>query len=201
MPGDLSSAAFVLVAALLVPGSEVEVEAVGLNPTRSGLLGILRRMGADLEVEEGGAPGGEPEGAIRVRASALTATEVGGDEVPLAIDELSLVALAACFADGETVIRDASELRVKESDRIAAVCEGLAALGGDARPTEDGMVVRGGGGVRGGGLDARGDHRMALLGAIAGLASREGVEVRGYEAAGISYPGFERDLLQLASRA
>ena len=196
VPGDISSAAFPLVATLLVAGSEIELVGVGLNPTRCGLLTILERMGAALEVEQGEAQGGEPQGTLRARSSTLAGTEVGGDEVPLAIDELPLVALAGCFAEGETVIRDAGELRHKESDRIAAVCEGLEALGGDAEPSDDGMVVRGGG-LRGGTLDARGDHRMALLGAVAGLASREGVTVRGFEVAEVSYPGFERDLAVL----
>jgi 3-phosphoshikimate 1-carboxyvinyltransferase len=199
VPGDISSAAFTLVAALLVAGSEIELVGAGLNPTRCGLLTILGRMGATLEVEEGEAPGGEPQGALRARSSSLIGTEVGGDEVPLAIDELPLVALAGCFAEGETVIRDAGELRYKESDRIAAVCEGLVALGGDVEPSDDGMVVRGGGGLRGGTLDARGDHRIALLGAVAGLASREGVTVRGFEAADVSYPGLEPDLETLMS--
>jgi 3-phosphoshikimate 1-carboxyvinyltransferase len=199
VPGDFSSAAFALVAALLVPGSEVRMEGVGLNPTRTGLLTILRRMGVRLELDETAPAGHEPVGAIRAAASKLTATEVGGAEVPLAIDELPLLALAACFAEGETVIRDAAELRHKESDRIAAVCDGLAALGAEIEPTEDGMAVRGSGGLRGGSLDARGDHRLAMLGAVAGLASREGVTVRGFEAAEVSYPDFERHVAALAS--
>jgi 3-phosphoshikimate 1-carboxyvinyltransferase len=200
VPGDLSSAAFHLVATLLVPGSEVEIESVGLNPTRTGLLTILGRMGAQLEVEEGEVDGGEPQGTVRARATQLTGTEVGADEVALAIDELPLVALAACFAEGETVISGAGELRHKESDRITTVTEGLASVGADIAPTDDGMVVRGSGGLRGGELDARGDHRLAMLGAVAGLASREGVSVRGFEAAGVSYPGFEMDLEALTSR-
>ncbi|MDQ2939874.1 MAG: 3-phosphoshikimate 1-carboxyvinyltransferase [Actinomycetota bacterium] len=198
IPGDISSAAFPLLAALLVAESEIELTSVGLNPTRTGLLTILGRMGAQLEVDETAPAGHEPRGTIRAVASRLAGTEVGGDEVPLAIDELPLVALAACFAEGETVIRDAAELRHKESDRIAAVCDGLAALGGDVEPTEDGMVVRGGGGLGGGTLDARGDHRLAMLGAVAGLASNEGVTIRGFEAAEVSYPGFERDLATLS---
>ncbi|MGH2980806.1 MAG: 3-phosphoshikimate 1-carboxyvinyltransferase [Solirubrobacterales bacterium] len=197
VPGDLSSAAFMLVAALLVAGSEIELDGVGLNPTRSGLLAILGRMGAELEVEERAAMDGEPQGTIRARASKLAGTEVRGDEVPLAIDELPLVALAACFAEGETVIRDAAELRHKESDRIATLCDGLGALGAEVEPTADGIAIRGGGGLRGGGLDAAGDHRMAMLGAVAGIASREGVGVRGFEAAEVSYPGFERDVARL----
>jgi 3-phosphoshikimate 1-carboxyvinyltransferase len=199
IPGDFSSAAFALLGALLVAGSEVELQEVGVNPTRSGLLGIVERMGAWLEVEERPPAGHEPRGTIRARSSELRGTVVGGDEVPLAIDELPLVALAGCFAEGETVIRGAPELRHKESDRIAAVCEGLTDLGGDVEATEDGMVVRGSGGLRGGTLDARDDHRLAMLGAVAGLASREGVTVQGFEAVGVSYPGFERDLASLAS--
>ncbi len=199
IPGDVSSAAFALLAALLVAESEIELTGVGLNPTRTGLLTILGRMGAQLEVGETAPAGHEPRGTVRAVASRLAGTEVGGDEVPLAIDELPLVALAGCFAEGETVIRDAAELRHKESDRIAAVCDGLAALGGAVEATDDGMVVRGNGGLRGGTLDASGDHRLALLGAVAGLASAEGVTVRGFEAAEVSYPGFERDLRSLLS--
>ena len=119
------------------------------------------------------------------------------DEVPLAIDELPLVALLGCFAEGETVVEGAAELRLKESDRIATVVDGLGALGGDLEATEDGFVVRGTGGLRGGTLHAHGDHRLAMLGAVAGLASREGVEVVGMEAAAVSYPGFAADLAAL----
>ncbi len=197
VPGDFSSAAFFVVAALLVPDSEVTLTGVGLNPTRTGLLTILERMGADIEVEEEGEEGGEPIGAIVVRASELHGTEVGGTEVPLAIDELPLVALAACFAEGETTIRDAAELRRKESDRIATVSEALNALGGRVEATEDGMVIAGTGGLRGGAIASHRDHRIAMLGAIAGLASREGVEVDGMGAAAVSYPGFEGDLASL----
>jgi 3-phosphoshikimate 1-carboxyvinyltransferase len=120
--------------------------------------------------------------------------------VPLAIDELPLVALAACFAAGETVVTGAEELRHKESDRIATVVDGLRGLGAEIEATDDGYVVSGGGGLRGGIIDAAGDHRLAMLGAVAGIASREGVEVRGFEAAGISYPDFERDLRELTDR-
>jgi 3-phosphoshikimate 1-carboxyvinyltransferase len=194
VPGDLSSAAFPLVAALLVPGSEVRIEAVGLNPTRVGLVGILNRMGAAIEVEEETERGGEPRGTIVTRHGPLQATRVGVGEVPLAIDELPLIALAACFADGETVVSGAEELRHKESDRIATVVGGLHGLGAEIEATNDGFVVHGGEGLRGGSLDAAGDHRLAMLGAVAGLASREGVEVEGFEVAAVSYPGFEADL-------
>jgi 3-phosphoshikimate 1-carboxyvinyltransferase len=199
VPTDFSSAAFFLVAALLVPGSEIELEGVGLNPTRTGLLRVLERMGAEVEVVPTGERGGEPAGTVRARAAALRGAEVGGADIPLAIDELPLVALAACFAEGETTIRDAAELRRKESDRIATTCEALAALGAEVEPGEDGMRIEGGGGLRGGGIESHGDHRIAMLGAIAGLASRDGVEVAGMEAAAVSYPGFVADLASLSA--
>ncbi len=197
VPGDISSAAFFIVAASLVAGSDIRLEGVGLNPTRTGLLSVLGRMGADVEIEEGGSRGGEPAGALRVRAASLRGTRVGGDEIPLAIDELPLVALAGCFAEGETVIADAAELRRKESDRIATVAEALTALGGTAEATPDGIVVTGSGELRGGTVSSHGDHRIAMLGAVAGLASRDGAEVEGMEAAAVSYPGFESDLASL----
>jgi 3-phosphoshikimate 1-carboxyvinyltransferase len=198
VPGDLSSAAFHLVAATLVPGSDVSVEGVGLNPTRVGLLGILTRMGARITVEETGWEAGEPVGTIRARHGALGGTRVGGAEIPLAIDELPLVGLLGCFADGETVVTGAEELRHKESDRIATVVDGLSALGGKVEALPDGFVVTGAGRLEGGTIQAGGDHRIAMLGAVAGLASRNGVEVDGMDAAGISYPGFESDLASLA---
>jgi 3-phosphoshikimate 1-carboxyvinyltransferase len=199
VPADFSSAAFFVVAALLAPGSVIELTGVGLNPTRTGLLSILARMDAAIEVEPEGERGGEPSGRLRVRASRLRGTEIGGGEIPLAIDELPLVALAACFADGETTIRDAAELRRKESDRIATVSGALTALGADVETSEDGMRIKGTGGLRGGAIESHGDHRIAMLGAIAGLVSREGVEVAGMDAAAVSYPGFEADLAALAT--
>jgi 3-phosphoshikimate 1-carboxyvinyltransferase len=200
VPGDFSSAAFFLVAGLLVPGSEVILDGAGLNPTRAGLLSILGRMGAEIEVEPEGERGGEPIGRIRVRPSELRGAEVSGADVPLAIDELPLIALAACFAEGTTTIRDAAELRRKESDRIATVTEALTALGAGVETTEDGMTIEGGGRLRGGAVHSHGDHRIAMLGAVAGLASREGAEVEGMDAAAISYPGFEADLASLSNR-
>ena len=194
VPGDFSSAAFPIAAAVLVAGSDVRMREVGLNPTRIGMLGILRRMGAAAEVIDETVRGGEPRGDLVARHGPLQATRVGGAEVPLAIDELPLVALLGCFAEGETVVEGAEELRHKESDRIAAVVAGLAGLGAEIEERTDGFAVRGTGGLRGGRIDARGDHRLAMLGAIAGLASREGVEVEGIEAAAVSYPGFESDL-------
>lgn len=201
VPGDPSSAAFLVAAGVLVSGSRLVLRDVGCNWTRTGFLRIAQRMGAivvgDLEEPTEEIPRFEPVTELDVTAGPLVGTEVGGDEVPLAIDELPLVGLLGCFAEGETVVRDARELRVKESDRIAAVVDGLRALGGEAEATEDGFVVTGTGGLRGGTIDAGGDHRMAMLGAVAGLASREGVEVIGMEAAGVSYPGFVADLTSL----
>jgi len=203
VPGDLSSAAFFVAAALLVPGSRVLLEHVNVNWTRTGFLRIAERMGARveglLERPEQFQPR-EPVSDLDVVPGLLTGTTVEADEVPLAIDELPLVALLGCFAEGETVVRGAQELRVKESDRIATVVDGLNALGGDLEATEDGFVVRGSGGLRGGRIASHGDHRLAMLGAVAGLASREGVEVEGMEAAAVSYPGFAADLTTLLSR-
>jgi 3-phosphoshikimate 1-carboxyvinyltransferase len=200
VPADFSSAAFFIVAALLVPGSDVILTGVGLNPTRTGLLPILERMGAEIEFEPEGERGGEPSGRLRIRPSQLRGAEVGGGDIPLAIDELPLVALAACFAEGETTIRDAAELRRKESDRIATVSEALTALGASVETSEDGMRIAGSGGLRGGAIKSHGDHRIAMLGAVAGLASREGVVVEGMDAAAVSYPGFAADLSFLLGR-
>jgi 3-phosphoshikimate 1-carboxyvinyltransferase len=198
VPADFSSAAFFIVAATIVAGSDVLLHDVGLNPTRTGLLAILERMGAEgIEITPKGEEGGEPIGDVRVGHSELRGCEVGGADVPLAIDELPLVALAACFAEGTTTIRDAAELRRKESDRIAVVSEALRALGGTVEATADGMVIEGTGGLRGGAVDSHGDHRIAMLGAIAGAASSGGVEVGNMAAAEVSYPGFEIDLHSL----
>jgi 3-phosphoshikimate 1-carboxyvinyltransferase len=205
IPGDPSSAAFAIAAACVIPGSRVVVHDVALNWSRNGFLRIAQRMGAvivgDLEERppEGRVPTEEPVGEIDVTHAPLEGTEVDPGEVPLAIDELPLVGLLGCFAEGETVVRGAEELRVKESDRIAGVVEGLGGLGAHVEATEDGFVVRGTGELRGGRLQARGDHRLAMLGAVAGLASREGVEVEGVEAVEVSYPGFERDLAALVA--
>jgi 3-phosphoshikimate 1-carboxyvinyltransferase len=209
VPGDFSSAAFFIAAALIVPGSELLLREVGINRSRIGLLSILSRMGVQMGgahegertmvIQEVREPGPEPMASLRVRSSGLQGAEVGPDDVPGAIDELPLVALLGCFAEGETVVTGAEELRRKESDRIDAVVTGLGELGAEIEARPDGFAVAGTGGLRGGAIDARGDHRMAMLGAVAGLASREGVEVRGIESAAVSYPGFERDLAALAA--
>ena len=198
VPGDLSSAAFALCGALVTARSDVTITAVGLNPTRVGLLGILNRMGAIVEVVEVVA-GPEPIGRIRVRSSALRGARIGAAEVALAIDELPLVALLGCFAEGRTVVSGAEELRHKESDRIETVVAAIGALGGRIEARPDGFRVEGTNGLDGGRMEAAGDHRLAMLGAVAGLASRDGVEVVGMEACEVSYPGFERDLASIAT--
>jgi 3-phosphoshikimate 1-carboxyvinyltransferase len=201
VPGDPSSAAFLVAAAILVSGSRVVVKGVGLNWTRTGFFRIADRMGAVLvgELEEPGSETGEePVGELDVASGPLEGTVVEPEEVPLAIDELTLVALLGAHAEGETVVRGAAELRLKESDRIAGVVDGLRGLGADIEATPDGFAVRGDGSpLRGGTIDAKGDHRMAMLGAVAGLASTDGVEVVGMDAAAVSYPNFERDLRAL----
>jgi 3-phosphoshikimate 1-carboxyvinyltransferase len=202
VPGDPSSAAFMIAAGVLVGGSRIQVVGSGTNWTRTGFHRIVERMGGIVVGELEAAPddgvvGEEPIGDLDVAHGPLTGTTVEADEVPLAIDELPLVALLGCFAEGETVVRGAQELRLKESDRIATVVEGLNALGGDLDATDDGFVVRGTGGLKGGTIASHGDHRLAMLGAIAGLASREGVTVTGMEAAAVSYPTFADDLATL----
>lgn len=202
VPGDASSAAFWLAAGVLVPNARLLVKHVNVNWTRIGFVRILLRMGGvvvgELEEPTGDdIPDHEPVSDLDVAAGPLEGTTVEAEEVPLAIDELPLVALLGCFAEGETIVRGAEELRVKESDRIQTVVDGLNGLGGDLEATDDGFVVRGTGGLRGGEIDAAGDHRIAMLGAIAGLASREGVTVRGMEAAAVSYPAFTDDLARV----
>ena len=202
VPGDPSSAAFAIAAALLVPGSRVTIRGTSTNWTRTGFVRIAQRMGAriagELETDPGDPiPLADPVGDLEVTASALHATVVEPAEVPLAIDELPLVALLGCFAEGETVVRGAQELRVKETDRIATVVDGLRGLGADIEATDDGFAVRGTAGLRGGMIASHGDHRLAMLGAVAGLASREGVDVAGMDAAAVSYPSFEADIGKL----
>jgi 3-phosphoshikimate 1-carboxyvinyltransferase len=202
VPGDPSSAAFLITAGVLVPGSRFVLHDVGVNWTRSGFIRILERMGAivlaDLE-PVGTFVSSEPASDVDVSHGPILGVTVEAHEVPLAIDELPLVALLGVFAEGETVVTGAAELRVKESDRISAVVEGLRGLGAAIEATHDGFAVQGTGRLRGGRLLARGDHRMALLGAVAGLASEEGVEVVGMEAAAVSYPGLGDDLGRLAA--
>ncbi len=200
IPGDFSSAAPLLVAAAIVPGSSVTVHGVGLNPRRTGLLDVLERMGARVAVYNRRPIGGEPAGDVELRASELVGATVTPAEVPTLVDELPLFALAACHARGDSVVRGAAELRVKETDRIEGVVEELRRLGGHIRATKDGFRVRGvPARLRGGSLDVRGDHRLAMLGAVAGVSSREGVELHGAEAVDVSFPGFFQVLAQISA--
>jgi 3-phosphoshikimate 1-carboxyvinyltransferase len=203
VPGDPSSAAFAIAAAAVIPGSRVRIEGSGLNWTRTGFHRIARRMGVRIEGDLEPIPGpndvptADPIGPLEVFAGELRGTVVEPQEVPLTIDELPLVALLGCFAEGETLVLGAEELRVKESNRIETVVTGLRGLGAEIEATHDGFVVQGTGGLRGGTISSHGDHRLAMLGAIAGLASREGVTVDGMQAAAVSYPTFSADFAAL----
>ncbi len=198
VPGDFSSAAFWLVLGVLHRAAEVRIENVGLNPTRTGLLTILENMGADVKLQNQRDVAGEPVADLVARSSQLHGTRVEGGLVPLAIDEISLVALLGLFAEGETVVADASELRAKESDRLAVVADGLSALGGDITATEDGWRVHQSTLARGR-VDSQSDHRMAMLFALAGTVG-DGAEIVGSESVAISYPSFWSDLERLAQR-
>ncbi len=191
LPGDPSSAAFLVVAALIVPGSNVLVRDVGVNPTRTGFLGILRRMGAEVDVEGEVVVAGEPRAALHACAASLRGTAIGPADVPASIDELPVLCVAAALAEGDTTLAGAAELRVKESDRIAAL-EQLRLLGVDITATADGLVIRGAGRrpLRGARIRAGGDHRIAMAFAIAGLASPDGVEIADPECVEVSFPGF-----------
>jgi 3-phosphoshikimate 1-carboxyvinyltransferase len=200
VPGDFSSAAPLLVAAALIAGSDITIHDLGVNPRRAGLLDVLERMGARVSVFNRDRLGREPVASVQVQPGELIATEITADEVPGMIDELPLVALLASHARGETVVSGARELRVKETDRIEAVTDGLQHFGARIHSREDGWTITGvPTRLKGGKIDARGDHRIAMLGAIAGLASREGVEIEGAETAAISFPGFY-DLLDGITR-
>ena len=191
VPGDFSSAAPLIVAATLLAGSELVIHGVGLNPRRTGLLDVLERMGARIAVFNRRRAGGEPVGDLDVRSAELVATEVRPEEVPRLVDELPLFALAAGMARGESVVSGAGELRHKETDRIETVTNALRPLGIRVQSSNDGLRVRGvPSRPKGGGMESSGDHRIAMLGAVAGLVSREGVEVGGAEAVAISFPGF-----------
>jgi 3-phosphoshikimate 1-carboxyvinyltransferase len=195
VPGDFSAAAFWLVLGVLHPDAEVVVYNVGLNPTRTGLLTILEAMGARLELRNRHDVAGEPVADIIARSSSLRGTTVSGSLVPLAIDEVPLVALLGLFAENETAVRDAAELRTKESDRLAVVAAGLQALGGDVVATEDGWLIHPSR-LSWGRVDSRGDHRMAMLFALASCLG-EGGEIAAADSVSISYPSFWIDLERL----
>lgn len=190
VPGDISSALFLIAAAAIVPGSAIELTDVGLNPTRGAALDVLRAMGADIEVEETSESMGEPIGTVRVTHAELRGVDVPESSVPALIDEIPALAIVASQAEGETVFSGASELRVKESDRIAALAAGLTAVGGEVEELPDGLVVRGPTRLRSGRIDPRGDHRIALAFAVAGLAATGSVRVEGWSCVDTSFPEF-----------
>jgi 3-phosphoshikimate 1-carboxyvinyltransferase len=201
IPGEISSAAPLIAAAVLLNGSELLLQGVNVNPTRAGLLDVLERMGARVAVFNRRIVSGEPVADLEVRHAPLSATTVDAEEVPRLVDELPLVALLGAFAHGETIVRGAEELRAKETDRIETVTEGLRAVGIRIEARPDGFVVRGTPArPRGGRVDAHGDHRIAMLGAVAGLVSREGVQIEDAESAAISFPGFYDLLDRIAQR-
>jgi 3-phosphoshikimate 1-carboxyvinyltransferase len=198
VPGDFSSAAFWMVAAAALPGSRVEIEGVGLNPTRTALVDVLRRFGARVDLQKTAEDGGEPQGTITVEAGEMRPLQIEAAEVPALIDELPAIAALAA-SGGEVSVRGAGELRVKESDRIAALVAGFRAIGIEAVEQPDGFQVRGNGAPAGGTADARGDHRMAMAFAIAALAGRGVSRIDGADAVGISYPGFFDTLVRLVT--
>jgi 3-phosphoshikimate 1-carboxyvinyltransferase len=203
IPGDISSAAFWMVAASVREGACVTLSRVGLNPRRTAVLDVLRRMGADIDVDWDGRTGdaGEPMGTLQVRGRRLKGTEIGGREIPNLIDELPILAVAGALAEGDTVIRDAAELRVKESDRIATMAEGLRRMGVRVDEQPDGMRVRGGTEVRGGAeVDSLGDHRIAMSMSVLALSAREVTRVNQVACVATSYPGFLDHLNRLSGR-
>ena len=192
VPGDLSSAAFFIAAALLLPHSELRIRQIGLNPTRTGIVDIFRAMGAQIEIHNARDICGEPVGDLVIRSSPLRGVTVDGELIVRAIDELPMLAVVMAFAQGRSVIRGAEELRVKESDRIHALAIALAALGVTVEERRDGLVIAGQGRVRGGTVHSQGDHRIAMALSVAGLGSDEGVIVREPECIAISFPGYYR---------
>jgi len=199
IPGDLSSAAYLITAALLLPRSELTLKAVGINPTRTGILDVYRDMGADIRIENITVSGGEKIGDITVKSSSLRSTVIGGPLIPRLIDEIPVIALAATQADGTTVIKDAQELKVKESNRIETVVATLRSFGANIEATEDGMVIQGPTPLKGAFIDSHMDHRIALTAAVGGLIARDETTIDGGEWIDISFPGFLELIKRLGS--
>lgn len=197
VPGDISSAAFFLVAGAIIPGSEIVLENVGLNPTRTGILEVLKEMGADIEILQEKEIAGEPVGDLLVRSSSLHGTTIEGAIIPRLIDEVPILAVAAAVAQGETVIKDAKELRVKETDRIKAMVEELGKMGVDIEERPDGMVIRGGKGLKGALCQSYDDHRVAMSLAVAGLVAKGETKIEDSQCIAISFPNFTSLLLGL----
>ena len=196
VPGDISSAAYFIAAGLLVPGSEILLKNVGINPTRDGLLRVCKDMGADITLLNVNMDG-EPTADLLVRTSSLHGTTVGGEIIPTLIDEIPMIAVMAAFAEGTTVIKDAKELKVKESDRILVMAENLSRIGADITPTDDGMIIHGGKPLHGAEIDSYLDHRVAMSFAVAGLLCDGPLSIKGGDCVKISYPEFYEDLYRL----
>jgi len=198
VPGDISSATYFIVAAAITPNSCVTIKNVGINPTRDGIIKVCQMMGADIKIEKTSGDIGEPTADITVSTSSLKGCTIGGDIIPTLIDEIPAIAILACFAEGETIIKDAEELKVKESNRIDVVVSNLKAMGADIEATDDGMIIRGGKTLHGAVIDSKLDHRIAMSFAIAGMNSEGETEILGSECVDISYPNFYSDFQRLA---
>jgi 3-phosphoshikimate 1-carboxyvinyltransferase len=197
VPGDVSSAVFMLAAGALVPGSEITVRNVGMNPTRTGAIDVLKRMNADMHIHSERMLGGEPVADITIKSGALQAVTISGGEIPRLIDEIPVLALLATQAEGTTVIKDAAELKVKETNRIDTVVNQLNELGADCEATDDGMIIHGPTPLKGGKVESFHDHRIGMTMSLAGLIASDKVHVKDTEAIAVSYPGFYRDLEKL----
>ncbi len=197
VPGDISSAAYFLAAGLLIPGSELLLKGVGINPTRDGILRVIKAMGGKVEILNPSSSGGEAMADLLVRSSSLQGTRIEGDLIPTLIDEIPILAVLAAFADGTTVIRDAAELKVKESNRLDLMVDNLSAMGADIEATQDGMIIHGGKPLHGARIDSHLDHRIAMSFSIAALAAQGETEIQDASCISISYPEFYTDLGQL----
>ncbi len=197
VPGDISSAAYFMVAGAITPNSQITIKNVGINPTRDGIIKVFEMMGADMKVEKTSGNIGEPTADITVSTSNLRGCVIGGDIIPTLIDEIPAIAILACFADGETIIKDAQELKVKESNRIDVMVDNLKAMGADIEATDDGMIIRGGKPLRGAIIDSKLDHRIAMSFAVAAMNADGETEILGSECVDISYPKFYEDMRNL----
>ena len=197
VPGDISSAAYFLVAGLITEGAEITIKNVGINPTRDGIIDVIKMMGGDMTFANVNADSGEPTADITVKTSSLKGCVIEGDIIPKLIDEIPVIAILACFAEGETVIKDAAELKVKESNRIDVMVNNLSAMGADITGTDDGMIIRGGKPLHGAVIHSRRDHRIAMSFAIAAMCAEGETEILDADCVNISYPDFYRDLEKL----
>ncbi|HEX3076232.1 MAG TPA: 3-phosphoshikimate 1-carboxyvinyltransferase, partial [Lachnospiraceae bacterium] len=197
VPGDISSAAYFIVAGLIIPNSEIVIKNVGINPTRDGIIQVCKKMGADISLENVINDGGEPVADIVVRYSELTGIEIGGSIIPTLIDEIPAIAILACFAKGQTIIKDATELKVKESNRIDVMTDNLSKMGANITATEDGMIINGGKPLHGAEIESKSDHRIAMSFAIASMLAEGETQIKDAECVNISYPNFYSDLKKL----